>query len=379
MARGDRVRSPAAVRFGTVLIVLAVLLAAWQAPLVYRGIDWYRLKPTGWVLEDLRSRGPGRSRLAADELIRRDNAGSLSAARRLELADAALAEQAAPTPSALARPLVDWLGQAVLDGTVADARRQKFLEQAVRLNFVLRPTVVLGDPIPYRFEEIGRTPGGGDWRYQVEHKGTKLDGVVVEQGGSSGGGSGIGSAGSMSGRVPCATPGRHEVAFTARVRIFHGAEAADAPPATLMHERDVALLASVDVLPQAPPGYVPLVDDAKLGPRIGDSIRVVRFARRPGGWVSYTLGITSVPADVAFDVVARVDGKEYPLGTLTAKRGATFQLNGGAGGFGAPADAAKADLVLRSSQKVARSTVDLTQIWGGELVLPDVPVTEARQ
>lgn len=370
-------RSPAAVRFGIVLIVLALVVTAWQVPVVYRGVDWYRLKPTRWVLGDLRSRSPGRSGIAADELIRRDKAGSLSAAHRLALADAALAEQAATTPSVLARPLVDWLGQAVLDDTFAEDRRQKFLEQSVRLNFVLRPTVVLGDPIPYRFEEIGRTPGGGGWRYHVEHKGTKLDGVIVERGGSSGGGSGIGSTGSMSGGVPCPTAGRHEVAFVARVRIYHGAEADDSQPAKLMHERDVTLSASVDVLPQAPPGYMPLVDDAKLGPRIGDSIRVIRFAWRPEGRVSYALDIRSMPADVAFDVVARVDGKEYPLGTLTAKAGATYQLNGGAGGFDAPADVTKADLVFRSSQKVARSTVDLTRIWGGELVLPDVPITEA--
>jgi hypothetical protein len=39
------------------------------------------------------------------------------------------------------------------------------------------------------------------------------------------------------------------------------------------------------------------------------------------------------------------------------------------------ANLARADVVVRSSTAVARKTLDMTRIWGGEVVLRDVPLT----
>jgi hypothetical protein len=75
--------------------------------------------------------------------------------------------------------------------------------------------------------------------------------------------------------------------------------------------------------------------------------------------------------NLAFDVFARVKGKEFPLGSVTFR-------GSGIRGFGThtlPIGGLRTvDLVLRSNDALARQTIDMNQIWQGELVLRDLPV-----
>jgi hypothetical protein len=59
------------------------------------------------------------------------------------------------------------------------------------------------------------------------------------------------------------------------------------------------------------------------------------------------------------------------------KKGTTTELSSGHGGRDAPRAPAM-DLVLRSSEKLARETVDLFDAWAGEIVPKDVPVDDRR-
>jgi hypothetical protein len=83
-----------------------------------------------------------------------------------------------------------------------------------------------------------------------------------------------------------------------------------------------------------------------------------------------------LPVDVAFDVFLRIDGKEYPAGGVSFHAG----MQGGylTSARGIPTNVpANADVILRSSPDVARQTIDLTQIWTGQIIYPYVPLVGA--
>ena len=90
---------------------------------------------------------------------------------------------------------------------------------------------------------------------------------------------------------------------------------------------------------------------------------------------SLSINVHTQPSsvDLTFDVFIRADGKE------TRAAGIYFIKNSG-GGFGtSTTDYPKplpdhVDLILRSSEAVARGTTNLTQIWKGEIVYENVPV-----
>jgi hypothetical protein len=83
-----------------------------------------------------------------------------------------------------------------------------------------------------------------------------------------------------------------------------------------------------------------------------------------------------LPVDVAFDVFLRFDGREYPAGGISFRAGVPSGY--GTGVRNIPINApASVDVILRSSPDVARETIDLTQIWTGQIIYPNVPLVGA--
>jgi hypothetical protein len=88
--------------------------------------------------------------------------------------------------------------------------------------------------------------------------------------------------------------------------------------------------------------------------------------------------VTSTPSiGLAFDVLLRDPrgphgGREWLVQSVTflPNKGGTWFLQARPDGL----DADKLDIVLRSNPTAAAETVDLTQIWQGELVYPGLPV-----
>ena|SRR6266700_3569623 len=77
----------------------------------------------------------------------------------------------------------------------------------------------------------------------------------------------------------------------------------------------------------------------------------------------------SPPVDLAFEVFVRSGGKEYRVGSVNFQKGvhASYLLK--ADRF--PGDlTAPVEIILRSSEAVAKTTIDLRQIWKGEIILP---------
>lgn len=95
------------------------------------------------------------------------------------------------------------------------------------------------------------------------------------------------------------------------------------------------------------------------------------------------------PANVAFEVFIRVDreefmridGEEFLMGTASAtKRGNNVHrkfLNSNIN-LNLSSKIELVDVIMRSSKDVARSTLDIYEFWGGELVFEDVKVIDNR-
>jgi len=77
------------------------------------------------------------------------------------------------------------------------------------------------------------------------------------------------------------------------------------------------------------------------------------------------------PVNLSFDVSFRLGGKETALGTLTREKGANEWVS-----FNLPQLPPKSsiDIILKPDPAAARQTVDIFDMWDGEVVLRGVPV-----
>jgi hypothetical protein len=146
---------------------------------------------------------------------------------------------------------------------------------------------------------------------------------------------------------------------------------------TPLHQLDLPVSAEVEVLPAAPPDYIRRIRDDDLGPRLRAAITADYFwyltINDPGGDVSGELKVKNAPVAIAFDVFARVGGGLYPMGSFALGKGRSesFIVRTDAPAVTA---ATEIDLVLRTSEKAARQTLNQFEAWDGELVFPGVTV-----
>lgn len=83
----------------------------------------------------------------------------------------------------------------------------------------------------------------------------------------------------------------------------------------------------------------------------------------------------SSPVAFAFEVFLRAGDKEWPLSNFAGHPDDGAFSTGVVGSIdGFDTTTQRVDIILRPSARVARSTIDLTEIWGQEVVIHDVPV-----
>jgi hypothetical protein len=374
VALGQRVRSRGVAAGGAALVLLGLMIGYSALSPAVRRFDYYRVMPTGWLIDRMNDPSTATSSRAWDELERRTKSGDLSEANRARLAEVALGRQA----KGISFGVVDWLGRAVADGRISDAQTKRFLEEMVVVTLHVRAKVAPGDPIPYEVKTLSHSPFASQgWWYRVEYLPVFLDGKQVLPGGGHSGGAGPNAGGSSGSWIPCDAPGPHTVTTGVRVKVFHGRPAFDEndPGSQLKYVREIPLSGKTEVLAEKPPGFIKLVNDPALADLIRSGIRVIELARGPGskGAEARSEARCGSATALAFEVFVRTNGTEQPLGSISLIRGtsSTFLLRGDQADLG---DATHADVILRSSEKVARRTVHVVDIWDGELVFPRVPV-----
>jgi len=344
--------------------------AAWTAQ-VLGALDSARFQTADIALRELKRL------MAADELPPEQ------AAALLERALKAQTSPVAGTNGFFVNEFVmRYLGDRYLAHGLSAEQEKRFFSGCMPLSLKIRPRVGPNDPVPYVIEHTGNGPP--DWSQKLEFLSTDVDGrQIYANGGGSGGSFGGGSAGSS---IPAQPVGHHTLQLTLGITIGKGdLWATDAKGkllaerATIFRKEQKKFAGDFDVVPDLPPLKQLNVPDAAT---IGKSIRASGFRYENGPEknpsIQGEIELTAPPVNLAFEVFARIDGKEYPMGTLAALKGAQ-------GGFGAycrtAADkvAPKCDIVLRSSEAVAKGTLDMMELWKGEIVLKDVPLKDPAQ
>jgi hypothetical protein len=302
-------------------------------------------------------------------------ANLLSPAQQLQIVEAALAEQGAAVDGAHRAWPIDYLADQAQAGRLTEAQNKRFVDQLCAVVLEVRPTVIAGESLPYNLKETGVGPSRG-WWHRLAGRSLRLDGKQLPgYGGGSTSSSSFGG-GSTGSWVPVEQPGRHMLELELTRQIYTGGnQQLDEKTSTLYHERTLKLSAPFEALAAAPPGYMKWIDDPSLKPAMTAAISFteVHYPVWRKDDFEIMVNFRNPPANAAFDVIARVGGREYPLGTVTQQKGANGGIHVSQAPFqGGPVTAI--DLILRSSDAAARRTTWCFEAWKGELVFENVPV-----
>ena len=369
---GERRRSARRIVGGLLCLVPAALALLF----VLGTLDWYQFCPTALVISELQSANTIRAQQAWNELDRRYVAGDLSASHNSRLIDYCLQEQAKPANGPLTSGLVNHLGRLYLAGQMSVAQQDRFIKQALLLTLRVRPNTVLGQPAPFQVNYTARIPSTPFW-VRVENADFFVDGRKTRDQGSMGTMSGCGAGGGCSNHVPIDTIGRHKVGVVAHARIWTGPfgdEASSQPVGKL----DASAEAATDVLAVEPPDYIKHTCGPALDTAVRNSFEPKDLKLSTAAQFEMTLAIRSPLVGIAMDVFIRTEGREYKVTAVHVASGEStnwslgIMLRDADGGM--PAAFTSCDVILRSSDAAARDSVNLFEIWEGELVYKDVPV-----
>lgn len=377
IVRGQRRRRPGFIVAGAACMLPLLFVAG----LSIAKVDWYRYKPTGWVIADLNTTNTVDWQRSWNELDRRIIRRELSREHESRLIDLCLVEQSKQGPtSGRMENCVDYLGDTYLRDMMSEEQAKTFFDQIVQIELQVRERVIAGDDVPYLIIEHSRCPSppwlvninnGRPWIDDQRVRPVRLsneDGIQL---------SGVGASGYSSGKLTQPLePGAHtlKVRPLMAVRTESTHSAAD----TIHHEREFSLESAFEVLATEPLDYITMVNDPDLHDQLLDCFepRNFRVNYSPVHRVLGEIAATVMPINVAFDVIARVRGDELVIGTIVSNKGEKppmWHLRPFWRVDNPPIDSF--DLILRSNEELVRNSVDMYEAWEGELVYEDVPVS----
>ena len=339
-------------------------------------VDWYQLRPTPWVASDLQSSDWSLVYRAWRELTRRAKVGRLP---HSQLVDICLKEQGRRVEFRFFDAPLGYLEGSYLDHSLSEQQEKTFLRQLLQFELLVRPKVVLGDPVPYEVKEWRgyaqrsdlhvRTGWLDVWLDEEEAKPPRGYRNRIMPVHSHGGAS----------LIRCDEPGAHTLAVRHTVTVQYWKYPEIPDPGRIRHQSQVFLEGTFEVLAAEPEGYMRLVDAPSTKEALLGAVTPIGLSRtgRRTSELEIRLNLANLPVNVASDILVRIDNREYAFTTFLARRGATCEL-WTRGSCRAPRRDAY-DLVIRSNQNLARNTVDVFEIFEGELVYEDVPVTEEKK
>ncbi len=368
VVRGSRSRRPVLISLGVVCLPPAPALHLTP----FAQVDWYQYRPTAWVLADLDAQ-PALFDKAWQELTRRRKAGALTGKNQRFLIARCLLEQGKPDNVPIRSVMVDFLGQCLVDGVLTEREQTRFIDQIMKLSLRVRPRVMRGDSVPYDVNHSMRGPRGRGLWINLQTGELRLDGRVIPGGGGgsshfSGSGSGI-----LGSSFKCGQSGPHTLVVRMHLDVFEGPMGHE-DQSRLHDERTVELEATFNVLGEADAPNLVLLNRPDLKEELHACIRPRIFSynkfsdRRLDGWME----VIATPINTAFDVLVVADGVEHRIGSLHKRRGESAYSH--VGTEIADWSHQTCRVILRSSKDVARQTLDLFEIWDGELRYDDIAI-----
>ena len=352
--------------------------------------DPYRWKPASWLKRDLTSPVPGVSASAERELQRRRCAGKLSDSIRRELT--LLAPMPLGTVPLPKRPwdprpylptvCVDCAVELRRAGKLSDADWDATCRNIIFCRINTKSPVRTGDPIAVRpFCVWTGDPSTGDTievgftsvSVAVDGKPAELPKISWYQRSynqhGSGGGSHEGLVWLNPDRWKELGEGRHSLVTVVDAAVkIHGPTF---NPATEWHGQ-VHVNSDFDVV-SAQTATVTTKVDSSLRDQVRTFLTPLDTVPHPACAVWFRQDGYRVPIDLSFDVYLRCDGKEYFAESFTTP--ATWPTNWGLQRVPDACDGKVVDLILRPSVAEAARHFDVHQIWGEEVVFPQVKLT----
>ena len=370
------------------LVVAACILVVGLVPLgltifgMVHEINWYHYYPTSLVLRNVQSANLQTASLAYLELKRRRTAGTFPASRLDELAAICLAEQTRATPrGSISQLLVNELGTMYTDGNLTPAQVQQILENSIQgLALQTRQPAVIGQCLPLAVEFNRRMPG--TLHATVMARAVRIDGQKVSDAGM-----GTGSGGwhdserlSMCESMPDDTAaGKHTLEVDVRVEIIQLVPG-NVDWDDFLYEQKHTVGTSIELLAEEPEDYVRLVRDAELDQTVVAAIALTFpsiVEMRGDGTKDAQVCVTfteHMPIAAAFELRLESDGKILGTKEVGCPKDNPYTL--GSCTYFPVEDKLPpvVDIRLVPNQAVATKTVDMFEIWGGELLFEDVEV-----
>jgi hypothetical protein len=363
--RGERRRLPALWGSGAFLLLVAVL---WGGSRIYGDVKLYQLKPTRWVFDDLESKDVRAQERGWKELINRLEAGALSGSWEEKMGDVSLSVHLASPGSLRGDQSIKFLWGQYKAGRLSTDQVEGFFRQMVRSKWKIRPVVLVGQDLPYHVEAVRYLRDGwmrfgvtGDFR-AIFDGGFEI--MFIHD--------------SVHGGSSRQAPGQQDVEIPYFVEYYQGQyereKEANAKPiwrGEFVHREKVKVLAKTS------DEYLRLIDAPELSEAIRKSIRIDKLGYYQNQFsFQFDMSCKSPPINVAFDVFARIDGKEYLANQAVVGKGLESDFGGylTSDNIIVQLKPKRLDLIFRTNAELAGKTVEFFDVWKGELIFSDVPV-----
>lgn len=393
---GRSLSRPRAIRIGTrrrrLLLVLAgfsillmsVFTAGLGTALSIRGINWNAVKPAR-LLEWEAVNARIVDERVVNELLARHAAGTLSADTMKRLAARALARQA--DPALEWSPLWgDIVQSAHALGVLTPQQWQAYWDQGFGTSLDVRGRVNGERQVAFSIGfHVERMSSRGKFSVRIVNSGVSAQEATgfVHQSASIGGAGMSGDQSSqrhtLSGSMPC--PGIPAGTFTTTVwmdlelrdnKVFSG------PPGS---KRRVQVTGPIEFLP---PGVAAtlLVPDASVRDQIRASLLDLRiFADIKPATQILQLEVTfeDLPVDVSFSldlIQTNLDGNQqiFHIPGFSARKGPGRQTKSCMPHMPKDLHQGRMMAILKADQRAADSTIDITEVWDGEIIIPEIEV-----
>lgn len=394
VVRGEWARRTRPLWIGATTLLLALAALAGLSLQALLKANFYAYAPTWVVLRDLNSGVEVRELQALNELSIRLQGQQLDRDQAMTMADFCLAVQVRPEPSALLGALAaDLLGDLYKLRALDDARRLRFIEQCAWSELLVRARIwgAGADPVvaALRVSPRGdddcltlRARAGG---MRVGDRELKGGAALIELSGWGGWGQ------AHFDEVIELSPGEHEASATIEFEAFEGGvggnhinvgQLSAKAPGERVHAFTRQLTARFRVLPADGPDPIVRRSDPEIA-------GLMRAAVTPGQLKitenffgpaslhgSIVLG-TPRPVDIAFRVSLETDGRVIPLGQLSAPKNLAGPGSQHSSGISARIEKpypTRGTMIFRPDRAAAAGTLDVYEVWGGELRFEDQPI-----
>jgi hypothetical protein len=391
---GHRQRRGPLIAIGMALLLPSLALLAGIIFVRAGNVDLTQYKPV-WLLRRDLDAGVSAQGAALKELARRSIAGKLSAAQAAGVADRALAILTTPTW----QPAAAFIEAAHAGNLLDTPRWTAYARQATAIALQVRPTVRQGDPVPIAVNLVSPRIAAAGFVALFDWSDLRIDGVPAgklpdarwanfgKHDGKFDMGSGrYGSSyhnPEINGTVSRGlSPGPHNVSVTLKLHLYNAADlpnynGSPAPPPDPAKELaafDLPLKAAFTICDaeHEPPATI---SDESLRPAVEAAVKVQSLmATAPG--VNLSTGFNQPPVRFSFVVYLRPEGGQEIKTDIAQSCPPKANYGYGSVTRTALGPATRADVIFRPDLDAARASVDNSPIWGREIIVRNVPVTQ---